>query len=326
MLKEISEDTLESFVVWVYTGKLYLEMDDPPFLMNLHQPVGDDDDDEYSDNASSDTAASIDAIGLISEGEAKDLLKAYRIVTSEDVGKLKESDVVRSVLGVDDQDSIILDAYQLGILLEMTTGIKFVAFHSKWRALLEQKQSVGAVGEQNEFDTRSHFADTYDRLINLYILADRLDVRDLRNQIMIILHSEIQDPQNYSTLQVPSLASFAKAWKCLPKHSKLLEWLLDVQVYKWSPRCQHWLLREEDEIRAMMTARRDVSADFWMALLHEMQSSMLVGTMKGTWDDWLYGVDQCKTYHEHASQQEVKACQKAQSAFAAEADDGDKDS
>lgn len=127
-----------------------------------------------------------------------------------------------------------LDAYQLGVLIQLHSTESFMAdpsYLSKWKMLLEQKTEE----PQNE-DNEEVELDVYDCLFDLYILGDRFDAPLLCTTIIDLLESErAAQAEQLHGQPLPTFQSVTKAFDSLPASSQLRRWLLFVFAYHWRP-------------------------------------------------------------------------------------------
>ena len=128
-----------------------------------------------------------------------------------------------------------LDTYQLRVLIGVFEYDKRAKkYRTKWEKLLAQKAELESQAPLSNMDEDSEPPSTYDRLIELYILADRFDTPILRAQVFALLQTEHAEQRSLAGgTPLPSYETVARVYEAVPEGSELRAWLLNVYTCDW---------------------------------------------------------------------------------------------
>ncbi len=285
-----------------------LENDDPSFVLDSSEDEGVSEavgmgyrEVRRRLDVDTDTAASVDHNDTMemdgAESEDTDDLIHEAVALYQGFGPTPERRLINRTFN-SDQEPEELDTYQLRCLLQLhedeVDNPAHWIFCSKWRDLLLEKER-GESHQIEDVSTAAHES-TYTQLIELYILADRLDAPALRVQTMDHLqHQRGKRIKARRTNTLPSFRIVRKAFDNLPPRSPLRLWLTDIFAHDWNP---------SSDSPAQVLQRRILPQDFVLDV-------MLINTRRlndsGCLDVARYDLDKC-CYHAHESMEESMRC------------------
>lgn len=288
---DVDREVFRIFVQWMYTSKIYADAtaDAPMALPWQGDGTDEDDDKEYDDDTpqggyESELEEEYDEDVGQEPGDADDEMHEH----AGGVAMTDEQRVLAQTFSRFYEDSLHLDAYQLGILLNLNLDdpsqiTQHEKYRSKWEALLREKRQV-----QSEL---------FAQLIDLYILADRFGVKALRASLMFHLQALRGQGRDGLGCTLP-LHLVTKAFDNLPESSPLCRWLITLFAFDWIPAL-------DDDERA--AARAELPKSF-LAEAMFLLASRLHGP--GSSAHQLPESEPC-SYHEHETWMEVLECRRS---------------
>ena len=304
-LPDINARAFASFVIWLYKGVICLDpaneepngpetpsegsvREEAQRLAVLESSAGDDPDydgpsdiSNHSDLGEPDIETD-DTLDTVSETESE-----------QPVAESVEAAALRIV---GSSDATELDVYQLETLIGLVPNTpKWNELLPRWKQMLAEKRL--RLGSQDvtmvECDA---VPDDWEKLVILYILADHLDVPDLRNEVLNCIQVEHEkESKLVGGTPLPSFEIVATVFTKLPGTSKLRQWLIDAYAY----RLQYWKYNAE-QISSL-------PKEFLVSVL-------LINTERAYCNDSSakpsFDTDLC-SYHDHRNDEEITACRSA---------------
>ncbi|EME77732.1 uncharacterized protein MYCFIDRAFT_84831 [Pseudocercospora fijiensis CIRAD86] len=293
-ISDLPDEAFRTLITWLYTGKVFLQPGKEPSLSVAVPPEesddeADDDDDDGSirdgwyQDSDKDPDSGDDEMEYEDEDQQTDLAPKWTLKERPEAFRISQAFPHSSNLSD-------LDSYQLNCLVRMYEhepydGGDHSEFLDKCKALL--KQSADNESNSRESSDQGE-RDTYDHLIDIYILADRFDIQGLRIDIMNLIEEHQGEQEKYITdSTLPTLPTIAKVCENLPHTSDLRLWLVHGMAFEFSAQAA------ELEI---------LPKDFLVDVLATMGQKV-----KWLWtkDDLPQYQDQCLC-HIHESEDEVK--------------------
>lgn len=261
-IKDVSNSAFRTLITWLYTGKVFLNPGTEPalhFEPDLQQKQGRKDDTFLDTSSDTDYDAvsetSKDRNYEYSEGSEHEEISPTRTVFPGPFPRLSltggrpaqastverspsqqvEEEFVHRLFGETDPKD--LDSYQMETLSHIFEDDDEAAPSiAKWRSRLEAEKKEAEDSAKVTDETKDSNVDNFDRLLDLYIIADRFDVSLLRKDTLNLLDAEKAETHTILTEQaLPSYAFVIKAYENLPMGSELLLWLIDAFAHRWSP-------------------------------------------------------------------------------------------
>ncbi|KXT03789.1 hypothetical protein AC578_754 [Pseudocercospora eumusae] len=314
-ISDLPDEAFRSLITWLYTGKVFLQpgQDSSQYMAIASASTGDQSNDNEADSDGNSEAEN-DILEWSEDGSIRDgwyedsdrdpdssddemlyedededekrIEQAGEMTSGQRSEAFKIAQVFPGFLKLDE-----LDVYQLSCLLRMHEGEACgKEFREKCKAMLETKLEETAVGEDSsKTDTYGQDEiDTYDRLIDIYILADRFDIQGLRIDIMNLIEGHKAEQGDYvSNGTLPELSTIAKACENLPPTSDLRLWLVHGLAFECSAQAEDLEILPKDFLADVLATMGQKAKWLW------------------TKDDWPQYQDECLC-HAHESQDEVK--------------------
>ncbi|CZT16788.1 uncharacterized protein RCC_02621 [Ramularia collo-cygni] len=279
-ITDVSPPAFRSLVTWLYTGKVFLKPGQQPALhkvpeFQIEQSVVDEEfpepwddpeydavsethpekDYEYDDDSSSASFASSASSDQIN-------IPVERTLSQE-----REAKIVHDLFPNADPND--LDSYQMEHLIrqqsdwteEANWTEEAAPSLAKWQSILDAQKKWKQLArdestqENSQEEDKEEAVDNFDRLLDLYIVADRFDVPLLRRDALNHLDAQMTGYHMILTGHArPSYAFVIKAYENLPEGCDLRSWLVNVFAQDWSP--------VEDTGEERRAARCELPRDF----------------------------------------------------------------
>ena len=296
---DIDHAVFQTFVRWLYTSEIFLGPSDesPLQLVNASGSNAGSDDSSYvggseaSEWEDEDEDDEDDDDGDANEVDWSDDDMAYYEEMSQERKQIW--DLIQF-----DGEASQLDVYRLQVILELTEGcFQYEQYRQKWQDILEDKL------RDEEGDTSQEAiaegSTTFTKLIDLYIVADRLQVPELQDMAITHLHNERYRRSRLDREDnLPTFENVSRAFDNVADTSPLRTWLVDVFAYDWDP------VTDSTE---QIAAREHLPGDFLMEMTLHNTSRL---QHPGKSDVPIFDLDLCY-YHQHRTWAEVKACREA---------------
>ncbi|KXT15491.1 hypothetical protein AC579_3378 [Pseudocercospora musae] len=261
-ISDVPDHAFRTLISWLYTGRVFLNPGQKSTLAGALAPsdtcdeagvtkgtseenagpeydnLGSDGDDsnidgDYDDSDREDSDGSDDEMDHESDCEDEESRANEAAHASFDPQSeaFKISGIFRGF-----SKAFELDTYQLSCLVRLYEGSEaHHSFVNKCKRMLKNKLEKTVVdtvvlppniGQQEEIEI-------YDRLVDIYILADRFDIQDLRINIMNIFQKHQAEQEHHLTdCTSPNLATISKACENLPSTSDLRLWLVHRMAFE----------------------------------------------------------------------------------------------
>ena len=286
VFNDIDSNVFQTFILWLYTNEILLGAG----LLSLGDLRGAEGEAEEDDESTTSCGADHRNDSTLSEGWYEDLGDEEEggEEAAENFGEdmifesLTDEEWFHAIHDPDHHfagDPEQLSSYQLRTLLMLQEkNVSYDAERIQWKALLAEKASAG--DDEEAIITTA--------LIDLYILADRFGVRELRVTTMDRLQEQCSDPSG----NVVPFELVSRAFDNLPPSSPLRTWLVQVFASNWNP-------RDDDAERA--ESRRNLAKDFLLEVLAATASRINEQEVDMCYFDMCY-------FHEHETWEELKVC------------------
>ncbi|SMY25424.1 unnamed protein product [Zymoseptoria tritici ST99CH_1A5] len=290
-LEDVTPAAFECLIAWLYTGLIYIDPSggSKPLPTGLvpEEPNGDD---EYipppASGSGDDKSIKSDDTAEPAVNDMDDFVASA--LRYEEIKGGARSPTNASIEASTNPGNLLadhtfpgckaseLDAYQLQVLIALhgsRTDSQIVDRVLQWQQTLEEKlggdreeamdgMKHGETGDDGE-------TDVFDRLVELFVLADRFDSPELRAKLPNAFDQEIAVRKDFTGGRgLPTFETVTRAYENTPESSWLRAWLVRVYSSIWAPRCD-----SPDQVSARRQLPFDFLLDVAVCMAHHAEFS-----------------------------------------------------